>query len=78
MTSVERKNAMPRGGQRRAARRVGRSESFITLVMNDGFRPRTPRGERTLKRARTVIAGIIGKPVDEVFPTEQPAPALAS
>lgn len=66
---------MPHGGQRRAAKRVRRSETFINLVMTDEFQPKTPRGQKTLDRARAAIAEIIGKSVEEVFPVEQPTSA---
>jgi hypothetical protein len=74
MTPAERKEAMPHGGQRRVAKRINRSETFINLVMNDGFVAKTPKGAKTLKRAQAAIAEVIGRPVEEVFDVE-PAPA---
>lgn len=77
MTPGERKEAMPHGGQRRAAKKIRRSETYITLVMNDEVEPKTPKGARTLARARAAVAEQIGRPVEEVFQV-QPASALAS
>jgi len=80
MTPAERKEAMPHGGQKRAAKRVRRSETYIHLVMNDLVRPRTKNGERTLRRARLAISEIIGRPVEEVFPevVVPPTPATVA
>lgn len=75
MTPAERKQAMPHGGQRRAAKRISRSESYITLVMNDLVVPKTRRGIRTLLRARVAIAQEMGKPVEDVFSSTPPTPA---
>lgn len=77
MTPAERKEAMPHGAQKRVAKRIKRSETFITLVMNDGFAPKTPKGARTLSRAQAAIADAIGRPVEEVFPVQQPTSAVA-
>lgn len=68
---------MPHGGQKRAAKRIRRSETYITLVMNDQVDPKTARGARTLDRARAAVAAEIGKPVEEIFSIE-PASAQSS
>lgn len=78
MTPVERKEAMPHGGQRRAARKIRRSETYITLVMNDEVEPKTRKGARTLARAQAAVAEQIGRPVEEVFQVEQPAAASSA
>ena len=78
MTAAERKEAMPHGAQRRVAKRIRRSETYITLVMNDGVVPKTPRGARTLTRAQIAIAEAIGKPVEDVFPVERSASIAAA
>jgi hypothetical protein len=78
MTPAERKEAMPHGGQRRAAKRVRRSETYIHLVMSDLVQPRTKRGERTLLRARLAIANEMGQPVEKVFPANVTEPTSAS
>lgn len=71
MTPAQRKEAMPHGGQRRAAKRVRRSETYIAFVMNDQVIPKTPRGARKLEHAWRVLAEIMGKPVEEAFDVER-------
>ena len=67
MTPSERKEAMPHGGQRRAAKRAKVSETYVTLVMNGVARGSTPRGLRTLRRVQSALAREIARPTEEVF-----------
>lgn len=71
LTPSERKEAMPHGGQRRAAKRARVSETYVTLVMGGVARVSTPRGLRTLVRVQRAIAREMGRPVDEVFEPAQ-------
>ena len=78
MTPSERKEAMPHGGQRRAAKRAKVSETYVTLVMNGVARVSTPRGLRTLRRVQAALAREISRPVEEVFgATHLPERAVA-
>jgi hypothetical protein len=78
MTPAQRKDAMPHGGQRRAADRIDKSETYISYVMNDLVEPKTPEGQRTLDEAREVLAEIMGKSVREAFGVETPASASSA
>lgn len=67
MTPAQRKEAMPHGGQRRAAKRAKVSETYATLVMSGVARVSTPRGLKTLRRVQNALAREIGQPVELVF-----------
>lgn len=67
MTPAQRKEAMPHGGQRRAAKRAKVSETYATTVMNGTARVSTPRGLRTLRRVQSALAREMGQPVEQAF-----------
>lgn len=67
MTPAQRKEAMPHGGQRRAARRARVHETYASFVMAGVIRPTTPRGLKTLRRVQNALAREMGRPTDEAF-----------
>lgn len=78
LTPTERKERMPHGGQRRAAKRVGAFDSYITAVMTGQVFPKTKRTKLKLRRAQVAIATEMGLPVETVFPPEELGRAIVA
>jgi hypothetical protein len=77
----ERKALLPFGAQTRVATRCGVTKAYVSYVVADEVRPKTPRGRKTLRRVRVAIARELRMRVDVAFgpsigPTT-PTPAAA-
>lgn len=66
--------ALRPGEQKAIAVKLGVSETTVSRVVNGVYpSPRTPRGERTLRRVQVAVARQLRRRVDEVFPRQQSA-----
>jgi transcriptional regulator with XRE-family HTH domain len=84
LTTAERKHRMPFGAQKEIAAALEVTPAYVSRVLSDDIRPRTPTGQKQLRRIRVAIARRLGMPVDEVFPppapdaTQEAPPAAAN
>ena len=67
LSVAERKERMPHGGQRKAARRMGALESYISAAMAGEVRPKTKRSRLKLRRAHVELAKEMRLSVEDVF-----------
>jgi hypothetical protein len=76
----ERKALLPFGAQTRVAGRCGVTKAYVSLVVSDDVRPKTPRGWKTLRRVRVALARELRMPVDIAFGSSIPptTPAAAA
>jgi hypothetical protein len=76
----ERKALLPFGAQTRVAARCGVTKAYVSLVVSDDVRPKTPRGWKTLRRVRVALARELRMPVDIAFSPSIPptTPAAAT
>ena len=63
----ERKTLLPFGAQARVATRCGVTKAYVSLVVSDDVRPKTPRGWKTLRRVRVALARELRMRVDLAF-----------
>lgn len=75
MTPEQRKEAMPHGGQRRAARRAKVGATYTHYVMQGVTQAKTPKGRRTLERTQRELAKEMGVPVHVAFEVADQATA---
>jgi hypothetical protein len=70
------KDELPHGVQRRVARRLQLSESYVSSVLSGTASGRTEKGRKTQRRVRVAIARAVNRKVDDLFgstATEQAA-----
>lgn len=74
LTTADRKDRLPFGAQRAVALELQVDPAYVSKVMDDAVRPKTPRGKKQLRTVQVALSRKLRLPVDEVFP---PSPIAA-
>ena len=78
LTIAERKHRMPFGAQLAVSHEQRVDPGYVSKVMSDDIRPKTPAGRKKLRRVQVALARKLGVTVDEAFPpTSEPQSAAA-
>jgi hypothetical protein len=78
LSIADRKHLMPHGAQVQVASDEGVAESYVSAVMNDDVRPKTPASREKLARVQAALARKLDRPVEDVFPTKHEAATVAA
>lgn len=77
LSIAERKHLMPFGAQREVSAEQRVDPGYVSRVMNDDVRPKTPPARKKLRRVQVALARKLGRTVDDVFPKQEAAIAAA-
>jgi hypothetical protein len=75
LSVADRRSRLPHGAQREVAEELKVAESYVSAVVTGDARPKTPKGQKAVRRIQVAIARKLRLPVDEAFPPTEQAKA---
>jgi transcriptional regulator with XRE-family HTH domain len=67
LSALGRKHLLGFGRQREIARKLGLSESYVSMVVSGVVVPRTEKGRKTARRVQVAVARALGMKLHEAF-----------